>query len=220
VGSTAQDFSFAVLSALASSMRHLVPWCRRASSAESNVKIVLRSLSFVRLIGAESDRAGCVVFALSSLSTAKRFVADRERRRTSYSSRGRAHWITIHLPEDTRLPTTSGIQGIRPGTPPECTSRSGCALVAICPLQVVAVDRLLTPPAPQALQAVSRAATGTGLGKQDAVVVLSVSVSAQLPQKLTHRGSGAWRQARPGLLLPLLLRPGLLLPLLLRLNPS
>ena len=71
----------------------------------------------------------------------------------------------IHLPEDTRLPTTSGIQGIRPGTPPECTSRSGCALVAICPLQVVAVDRLLTPPAPQALQAVSRAATGTGLGK-------------------------------------------------------
>ena len=52
------------------SMRHLVPWCRRASSAESNAKIVLRSLSFVRLIGAESDRAGCVVFALSSLSTA------------------------------------------------------------------------------------------------------------------------------------------------------
>ena len=79
------------------SMRHLVPWCRRASSAESNAKIVLRSLSFVRLIGAESDRAGCVVFALSSLSTAKRFVADRERRRTSYSSRGRAHWIT-HSP--------------------------------------------------------------------------------------------------------------------------
>ena len=79
------------------SMRHLVPWCRRASSAESNAKIVLRSLSIVRLIGAESGRAGCVVFALSSLSTAKRFVADRERRRTSYSSRGRAHWIT-HSP--------------------------------------------------------------------------------------------------------------------------
>ena len=60
------------------------------------------------------------------------------------------------------LPTACHTQA---GTPPECTSRSGCAPMAICPLQVVAVDRLLTPPAPQALQAVSRAATGTGLGK-------------------------------------------------------
>ena len=43
---------------------------QRASSAESNAKIVLRSLSIVRLIGAESGRACGVVFALSSLSTA------------------------------------------------------------------------------------------------------------------------------------------------------
>ena len=50
--------------------------------------------------------------------------------------------------ETKKASTTSGIPGIRPGTPPERTSRSGCALVAICPLQVVAVDRLLTPPAP------------------------------------------------------------------------
>ena len=97
---------------LLASMRHFVPCCRRASPAESSSKIALRSLSFVRLIGADSGRACCVVFASMLLSTALRFVADRERRRTSYSSRGRAHWIKpIHLPEDTRLPTTtSGIQ--------------------------------------------------------------------------------------------------------------
>ena len=82
---------------LLASMRHFVPCCRRASSAESSSKIALRSLSFVRLIGADSGRACCVVFASMLLSTALRFVADRERRRTSYSSRGRAHWIT-HSP--------------------------------------------------------------------------------------------------------------------------
>ena len=56
--------------------------------------------------------------------------------------------------------------------------------MAICPLQVVAVDRLLTPPAPQALQAVSRAATGTGLGKQDVVVVLLLARYEVNPLKL------------------------------------